>query len=52
MYDRQFFDTKLGQAALASIGAMVMLIAVSTQFDAAQAPVSPLALETTAVEIA
>ena len=31
MYDRRFFQTKLGQASLASIAAMVAFVALSTQ---------------------
>ena len=31
MYDIQFFRTKVGQAALASIAAVVALVAMSTQ---------------------
>ena len=52
MYNREFFDSKLGQAALASIAAMMMLIAVSSQFEAAHGPTSPLAFDHAAVEIA
>lgn len=52
MYNSEFFASKLGQAAMASVAAMVMLIAVSTQFEAAHGPVSPIALDHVAVEIA
>ncbi|GAA4035500.1 hypothetical protein [Parerythrobacter jejuensis] len=31
MYDRRFFQTKLGQAALASVVAMTAFVALSTQ---------------------
>ncbi len=34
MYNRSFFQSKLGQAALASIAAMTALIALSTQMQA------------------
>ncbi len=34
MYNRSFFQSKLGQASLASIAAMTALIAVSTQMQA------------------
>ncbi len=34
MYDRSFFQSKLGQASLASIAAMTALIALSTQMQA------------------
>jgi len=35
MYDRQFWNSKLGQAAMASILAMSAMIALTTQFQAA-----------------
>ncbi|MEL6876770.1 MAG: hypothetical protein AAGL68_01560 [Pseudomonadota bacterium] len=34
MYNRSFFQSKLGQASLASIAAMTALIALSTQMQA------------------
>ncbi|MEO0644097.1 MAG: hypothetical protein AAFY47_11895, partial [Pseudomonadota bacterium] len=34
MYDRQFFNSKLGQAALASVLAMTAMIALTSQFQA------------------
>jgi hypothetical protein len=37
MYNRRFFQTKLGQAALASIAAMTAFVALSTQMHAAPA---------------
>ena len=52
MYNSEFFASKLGQAAMASVAAMVMLIAVSTQFEAVHGPASPMALDHIAVEIA
>lgn len=52
MYDRQFFDSKLGKAAVASVGAMLMLIAVSTQLEMAQGPASPMAFGHVTIEIA
>lgn len=52
MYNREFFNSKLGQAAMASIAAMMMLIAISSQFDAAHGPTSPLAFDHVSVEIA
>ena len=52
MYNREFFDSKLGQAALASISAMVLLIAVSTQFELAQGAPSTMAFDAAAVEVA
>lgn len=33
MYDRSFFQTKLGQAALASIAAMCAFVALTTQMQ-------------------
>lgn len=33
MYDRSFFQTKLGQAAIASIAAMCAFVALSTQMQ-------------------
>lgn len=35
MYDRSFFQSKVGQAAIASISAMVAFVALSTQMTAA-----------------
>jgi len=51
MYDRRFFRSKLGQAAMISIAAMVAfnVIALSQQFEAA--PV-PYALASQSVELA
>jgi hypothetical protein len=37
MYDRRFFQTKLGQAALASVAAMAAFVALSSQMHAAPA---------------
>ena len=37
MYDRRFFQTRLGQAALASIAAMAAFVALSSQMQAAPA---------------
>ena len=37
MYDRRFFQTKLGQAALASVAAMAAFVALSSQMQAAPA---------------
>ena len=37
MYNRSFFQTKLGQAAMASIAAMAAFVALSTQMQAAPA---------------
>lgn len=33
MYDRDFFQTKLGKASLASVFAMVLFVALSTQMQ-------------------
>ena len=35
MYDRRFFQTKLGHASLASISAMVLFVALATQMHTA-----------------
>ncbi len=37
MYDRRFFQTKLGHASLASISAMVLFVALATQMHTAPA---------------
>ena len=34
MYQRQFWNSKLGQAAAASICAMAAMVAITTQFQA------------------
>ena len=51
-FGSQFFNSKLGQAAVASVAAMTMLIAVSSQFNAAHGPATPLAFDHASVEIA
>ncbi|MFV0645977.1 MAG: hypothetical protein ACK5NN_16025 [Sphingomonadaceae bacterium] len=38
MYDRQFFESKLGQAAIASILAMIVFIALSNHIEPNPAP--------------
>lgn len=50
MYDRRFFRTKLGQAALASIAAMAAFVALTSQMHAAPAYAAELGVET--VELA
>lgn len=47
MYDRKFFSTRLGQAALASIGAMAAFVMLSTQI-AVTAPMTQIAMTQTA----
>jgi len=37
MYDQRFFQTKLGHAALASVSAMVLFVALATQLQSAPA---------------
>lgn len=37
MYDRRFFQTKLGQAALASVAAMAAFVALTSQIQASPA---------------
>lgn len=46
MYDRSFFQTKVGKTALACIGAMCAFVAITTQlqFDPVRASV-PMASE-------
>ena len=36
MYNRQFFGSKLGQAALASVVAMTAMIALTTQMNSVE----------------
>ena len=50
MYDRRFFATRLGQAALASVGAMAVFVMLSTQI-AVTAPMAQVAV-TQPVELA
>ena len=50
MYDRQFFQTKLGRAALASIAAMTAFIVISSQIPATPLPVA--AASTAVIELA
>ena len=52
MYNREFFRSKLGQAAIASIAAMVAFVALSTQFNAANVPPASVAYDSVMVEIA
>lgn len=52
MYNREFFSSKLGQAALASIAAMVAFVALSTQFNANHAHAPAFAHDAVTVEIA
>ncbi len=50
MYNRRFFQSKLGQAATASILAMVAFVALSTQMQATPAFAATMNCE--AVELA
>jgi hypothetical protein len=52
MYDRTFLDSKLGHAALASIAAMIAMIALSSQITALQSPAASLAYDTAIVGVA
>lgn len=56
MYDRRFFQTKLGQAALASIAAMCAFVALGSQMQVAPAyaSVTPAIIQgdTVAIEMA
>lgn len=47
MYDRSFFATRLGQAAMASIAAMALFVVMSTQI-AITAPMPQVAVAQTA----
>lgn len=47
MYDRKFFTTRLGQAALASVGAMAAFVMLSTQI-AVTTPLAQIAVAQTA----
>lgn len=50
MYDSEFFRTKLGQASIASIAAMALFVALSTQMQ--PTPVMAVAIGGDTVEIA
>ena len=52
MYDTQFWNSKLGQAAIASVLAMTAMLAVSTQFQATQGSIPTLADVHAVVELA
>lgn len=52
MYDRQFFKSKLGQAATASVLAMTAMVALTTQFQAAPGNFSGASEMIAAVELA
>ena len=52
MYNREFFRSKLGQAAIASIAAMVAFVALSTQFNAGHTHAAAITHENVMVEIA
>ncbi len=47
MYNRKFFQTSLGQAALVSIAAMAAFVALSSQI-VVSAPVAAIAVSATA----
>lgn len=47
MYDRKFFKSRLGQAALASMAAMAAFVMLSTQI-AVTAPMAQIAVAQTA----
>ncbi|MEM9312687.1 MAG: hypothetical protein AAGA34_14695 [Pseudomonadota bacterium] len=52
MYDRQFLNSKLGQAALSSVLAMIAMIAITTQFQAAPGSFATISDQSVAVELA
>lgn len=51
MFDRSFYQTKLGQAAIASVAAMCAFVALSTQMQVS-APVSAAVIPYETVELA
>ena len=52
MYDRSFFQSKVGQAAIASVAAMVAFVALSTQMQMAPDMVAALPSSIMTAEIA
>ena len=50
MYDSEFFKTKLGRASIASVAAMVLFVALSTQLQ--MPPVMAATIGGDTVEIA
>ncbi|MGB3471784.1 MAG: hypothetical protein WBA51_13260 [Erythrobacter sp.] len=52
MYNRQFWNSKLGQAAMASILAMTAMVALTTQFQSAPGSFMTLTADTATVELA
>ena len=52
MYDRSFFQSKVGQAAIASVAAMVAFVALSTQMQMAPDMVAALPSTIMIAEIA
>ena len=52
MFDRSFFQGKVGQAALASVAAMVVFVALTTQMQVAPDVVAALPSSIMAAEIA
>ncbi|MDY7099130.1 MAG: hypothetical protein SXU28_13425 [Pseudomonadota bacterium] len=52
MYDRQFWNSKLGQAATASILAMTAMIALTTQFQGQPGSFANMGNHISTVEIA
>ncbi|MEM8724544.1 MAG: hypothetical protein AAGE86_03385 [Pseudomonadota bacterium] len=52
MYNRSFFGSKLGQAAIASIAAMTAFVALSTQMTASHTQAASIAYDSAMIEIA
>ncbi|MEO0872953.1 MAG: hypothetical protein AAFY19_13480, partial [Pseudomonadota bacterium] len=52
MFNREFLDSKLGQAAMASVLAMTAMIALTTQFQAAPSTFATISDHNLAVELA
>jgi hypothetical protein len=49
MYDSRFFQSKLGQAALASVAAMAAFVALSSQLQVSPAVAATITCETVAL---
>ncbi|MEM6474932.1 MAG: hypothetical protein AAF687_02065 [Pseudomonadota bacterium] len=52
MFNRRFFNSKLGQASIASVAAMVAMVIVSSQITTPSAQAAPIAYDSAIIEIA
>ena len=52
MFDRVFWSSKVGQAAMASIIATVAMVALTTQFQAAPSSFATISDQSVTVELA